>query len=85
MERFVRGFLDLVTLWFLNRFGKHPMHFFGLIGTDSVKPTANWIDFVITSRARSKIKSSLNEEKKRIASEGKESLRRKLKHLKVTK
>lgn len=55
-----------------------------IITSDSVKPTANWIDFVITSRARSKIKSSLNEEKKRIASEGKESLRRKLKHLKVT-
>ena len=33
MERFVRGFLDLITLWFLHRFGKHPMHFFGLIGT----------------------------------------------------
>ena len=33
MERFVRGFLDLITLWFLHRFGKHPMHFFGLLGT----------------------------------------------------
>lgn len=55
-----------------------------IITSESVKPTANWIDFVITSRARSKIKSSLNDEKKRIAAEGKESLRRKLKHLKVT-
>ena len=55
-----------------------------IITSNNAKPTANWIDFVITSRARSKIKSSLNEEKKRIAAEGKESLRRKLKHLKVT-
>ncbi len=33
MERFINGFLDLVTIWFLSRFGKRPMHFFGLIGT----------------------------------------------------
>ena len=33
MERFVNGFLDLISLWFLSRFGKKPMHFFGLIGT----------------------------------------------------
>tara|TARA_A100001011_G_C14240089_1_gene812831 strand:- start:91 stop:1056 length:966 start_codon:yes stop_codon:yes gene_type:complete len=32
-ERFVNGFLDLLTLWFLNKFGKRPMHFFGLLGT----------------------------------------------------
>ena len=32
-ERFVRGFLDLVTLWFVSRFGARPMHFFGAIGT----------------------------------------------------
>ncbi len=33
MSRFVNGFLDLVTIWFVSRFGKRPMHFFGLIGT----------------------------------------------------
>jgi len=33
MSRFVNGFLDLVTIWFMSRFGKRPMHFFGLIGT----------------------------------------------------
>jgi glycosyltransferase involved in cell wall biosynthesis len=33
MDRFVNGFLDLLSLWFLNRFGKKPMHFFGLIGS----------------------------------------------------
>jgi hypothetical protein len=32
MDRFVNGFLDLISLWFLSRFGKKPMHFFGLVG-----------------------------------------------------
>ncbi len=32
MSRFVNGFLDLLSLWFLSRFGKKPMHFFGLFG-----------------------------------------------------
>ena len=32
-ERFLNGFLDLLTLWFLNQFGKKPMHFFGLLGS----------------------------------------------------
>ena len=32
-ERFLNGFLDLLTLWFLNQFGKRPMHFFGLLGS----------------------------------------------------
>ena len=54
-----------------------------VITSENAKPTANWINFVQTSRARTKIKSSLNEEKKRIAAEGKEILRRKLKQLKI--
>ena len=54
-----------------------------IITSQNAKPTANWLDYVITSRARNKIKSSLNEEKNRIAEEGKEILRRKLKHLRV--
>ncbi len=33
MNRFVNGYLDLMTLWFLSKFGKQPMHFFGLMGT----------------------------------------------------
>jgi len=33
IDRFTNGFLDLITLWFLSKFGKRPMHFFGLIGT----------------------------------------------------
>ena len=32
MERFVNGFLDLISLWFLSTFGKKPMHFFGFTG-----------------------------------------------------
>jgi glycosyltransferase involved in cell wall biosynthesis len=32
MERFVHGFLDLITLWFLSKFGKRPMHLFGAWG-----------------------------------------------------
>lgn len=33
LSRFVNGYLDLITLWFLSRFGVKPMHFFGLIGS----------------------------------------------------
>ncbi|MDR1562986.1 MAG: glycosyltransferase family 2 protein [Dysgonamonadaceae bacterium] len=33
INRFVNGYLDLFTLWFLSKFGKKPMHFFGLIGS----------------------------------------------------
>ncbi len=33
IERFTNGFLDLITLWFLSKFGKRPMHLFGFIGT----------------------------------------------------
>lgn len=33
LERFVHGYLDLFSLYFLSRFGKRPMHFFGLLGT----------------------------------------------------
>ena len=32
-DRFFKGFLDLITLWFINHFGKRPMHFFGLWGS----------------------------------------------------
>lgn len=33
LDRFVNGYLDLATLWFTNRFGIKPMHFFGLLGS----------------------------------------------------
>lgn len=32
MSRFINGFLDLITIWFLSRFGKRPMHLFGALG-----------------------------------------------------
>ncbi|MDR1720148.1 MAG: glycosyltransferase [Dysgonamonadaceae bacterium] len=33
INRFFNGYLDLLTLWFLSKFGKKPMHFFGVLGT----------------------------------------------------
>ncbi len=54
-----------------------------VITSENIHPTASWLDYVTTSRAKSKIKSSLNDEKKLIASEGKEILKRKLKQLKI--
>ena len=33
LNRFVNGYLDLITLWFLNSFGRKPMHVFGFLGT----------------------------------------------------
>lgn len=47
------------------------------------KPKADWLEFAITSRARSKIKASLNAEKRELSEEGKEILMRKLRHLKI--
>lgn len=32
MERFINGFLDLITIWFVSKFGKQPMHLFGALG-----------------------------------------------------
>ncbi|MEN8799040.1 MAG: RelA/SpoT family protein, partial [Flavobacteriaceae bacterium] len=55
-----------------------------IITSDSAKPNQNWLDYATTARARAKIRSSLREEKKLIAREGKEILRRKLKSQKIT-
>jgi GTP pyrophosphokinase len=55
-----------------------------IITSDNAKPNQNWLDYATTGRARSKIRSSLKEEKKLIAEDGKEVLRRKLKSLKIT-
>ena len=54
-----------------------------IITSENVNPNVNWLEFVETSKAKSKIKSSLNEEKKRISIDGKEILERKLKQLKI--
>ena len=55
-----------------------------IMTSEKSKPTANWLNYATTGRARSKIKSSLKEEKKEIAAEGKVVLARKLKSLKIT-
>jgi len=55
-----------------------------IITSENAKPNSNWLDYATTARARSKIKSSLKEDKKIIAEDGKELLRRKLKQLKIT-
>ena len=55
-----------------------------VITSQNQKPTVNWLDYVTTSRAKTKIKNVLNENTKKIGEEGKELLTRKLKHLKIT-
>nr|WP_315163132.1 RelA/SpoT family protein [uncultured Flavobacterium sp.] len=54
-----------------------------VITSQNQKPTVNWLDYVTTSRAKTKIKNVLNENTKKIGEEGKELLTRKLKHLKI--
>ena len=55
-----------------------------VITSDKVKPNSNWLDYATSGRAISKIKSSLKEEEKQIAKDGKVILARKLKSLKIT-
>tara|TARA_B100000945_G_scaffold30226_1_gene20756 strand:+ start:1403 stop:3616 length:2214 start_codon:yes stop_codon:yes gene_type:complete len=55
-----------------------------ILTSDKIRPSSNWMDYATTAKARSKIKSTLNAEKKVLAREGKEKLRRKLKQLKLT-
>ncbi len=55
-----------------------------VITSQNQKPTANWLEYVTTSRAKNKIRNVLNEDIKKIAEEGKEVLERKLRHLKIT-
>ena len=55
-----------------------------IITSKQAKPTQQWLNYVTTGRARSKIKSSLNEERKKMALEGKDILRRKLRTQKIT-
>jgi len=54
-----------------------------ILTSEKIKPNSNWLDYATTARAKSKIKATLNEEKKLLADEGKEILKRKLKHLKI--
>ncbi|TYA53862.1 RelA/SpoT family protein [Formosa maritima] len=54
-----------------------------ILTSETAKPNPNWLDYATTAKARSKIKSALKEDKKIIAEDGKEILRRKLKQLKI--
>lgn len=54
-----------------------------IITSENAKPNVNWLDYASTARARAKIKSSLREEKKELAEEGKAVLARKLKAQKL--
>jgi GTP pyrophosphokinase len=55
-----------------------------IITSPNQKPNSQWLDFVTTSKAKTKIKNVLNENVKKIAEDGKEVLVRKLRHLKIT-
>ena len=55
-----------------------------VITSKNQKPKKAWLNFVISAKAKNKIKSSLKDAKKAIAEEGKEILERKLKHLKLS-
>nr|WP_321222751.1 RelA/SpoT family protein [uncultured Psychroserpens sp.] len=54
-----------------------------ILTSETIKPNRNWLDYATTARALSKIKSALKADKKDIAEDGKEILRRKLKQLKI--
>ena len=55
-----------------------------IITSSKQAPKEDWLNFVVTAKAKSKIRSSLKEEKRRVAEDGKEILERKLKSLKIT-
>lgn len=55
-----------------------------IITSSKQMPKEDWLNIVVTAKAKSKIKSSLKEEKRKIAENGKETLERKLKSLKIT-
>ena len=54
-----------------------------VVTTSTNKPNVRWLDFVITARAKTKIRAALKEEEKLIAEEGKAILMRKLRHVKI--
>ncbi|PTR01015.1 GTP pyrophosphokinase [Mucilaginibacter yixingensis] len=55
-----------------------------IITSSKQTPKEDWLNFVVTAKAKAKIKSSLKEEKRKVAEDGKEILERKLKSLKIT-
>jgi GTP pyrophosphokinase len=69
----------LVTLKYQLKNGDQPT----VETSNNQKPKLDWLDFVVTSKAKSRIKASLNEEQKRESENGKEILRRKFKNWKI--
>jgi GTP diphosphokinase / guanosine-3',5'-bis(diphosphate) 3'-diphosphatase len=55
-----------------------------ILSSQNQKPKSDWLEFVVTSKAKSKIKSYLNSQKNQLVEEGKEILQRKLRHAKIT-
>lgn len=55
-----------------------------IITSNKQKPSDDWLNFVLTAKAKSKIKDALKEEKRKVAMDGKELLERKLDHMKVS-
>ena len=54
-----------------------------ILSSQNQKPKSDWLDFVVTSKAKSKIKAILNSEKNQLVDEGKEILQRKMRHAKL--
>lgn len=54
-----------------------------ILSSQNQKPKSDWLEFVVTSKAKSKIKSFLNSQKNQLVEEGKEILQRKLRHAKI--
>ena len=54
-----------------------------ILTSNNQKPKADWLDFVVTSKAKSKIKAALNSHKSDMVEEGKEILQRKMRHAKI--
>ena len=54
-----------------------------ILSSQNQKPKADWLEFVVTSKAKSKIKNILNSEKNQNTAEGKEILQRKMRHAKL--
>ncbi|MEN8765423.1 MAG: RelA/SpoT family protein [Wenyingzhuangia sp.] len=54
-----------------------------VITSENQKPSERWLTFVVTARARAKIRQSLKEDERKVAEEGRELLKRKLRHLRI--
>ncbi|HNP48709.1 MAG TPA: bifunctional (p)ppGpp synthetase/guanosine-3',5'-bis(diphosphate) 3'-pyrophosphohydrolase [Bacteroidia bacterium] len=54
-----------------------------ILTSNKQNPKEDWLNYVVTAKAKSKIKTALKEEKKRVAEDGKEILQRKFRHLKI--